>query len=352
MSGHLRGLASYSWSNPAEVGAGGAGVPPASPVSVLSGMVWFCNKNADISYSRCGKSVLSATAIDDIRRLCRVSNDHALAYFYSTFSDPENQDLVNMLLSIIGDLMEGLSGRGFPNEVMNLYCKFKEKPPNIKAVQAGLSPIIKLSQKMLIISDALDEFPMSIRGSLLSWVEQFTVDHDGQSLSILVTSRCETDIGNPQEPLTTSSISSQSKTVDPDIRSYIQNLLDCEYGFQTFTLPKKLSVGYVKVPIGGLSFANTRGMCNAKSCESSLEGNAERFRFRLLEDPGQHTRGAEGICPASDELARIFGKPSTLGQLAEAAVIESDINKYGEEPETFFDMRSLMSICPSFIIER
>ncbi|CUS12034.1 unnamed protein product, partial [Tuber aestivum] len=42
-------------------------------------------------------------------------------------------------------------------------------------------------------------------------------------------------------------------------------------------------------------------------------------------------------------------EPLTLGQLAEAIVIEYDVNKYGEDPETLFDPESLMSICPSLI---
>ncbi|CUS10748.1 unnamed protein product, partial [Tuber aestivum] len=41
--------------------------------------------------------------------------------------------------------------------------------------------------------------------------------------------------------------------------------------------------------------------------------------------------------------------PLTLGQLAEAIVIEYDVNKYGEDSEPLFKMKSLMSICPSLI---
>ncbi|CUS15244.1 unnamed protein product, partial [Tuber aestivum] len=69
----------------------------------------------------CGKSVLSATAIEDVRHLCNTNDDHALAYFYFTFSDSEKQNLLNLLLSIIGQLLEGISGPGLPDVVEDLY---------------------------------------------------------------------------------------------------------------------------------------------------------------------------------------------------------------------------------------
>ncbi|PWW75078.1 hypothetical protein C7212DRAFT_205819, partial [Tuber magnatum] len=104
-----------------------------------------------------------ATVIEYIKHLCSVSQDHAFAYFYFTFSDMEKQNVLNMLLSIIGQLLQGLSGQGLPNGVTNLYHNSKAigKLPDIKALQTMFSEIIKLSKKTFIILDALDEFPKS-----------------------------------------------------------------------------------------------------------------------------------------------------------------------------------------------
>ncbi|PWW73241.1 ankyrin, partial [Tuber magnatum] len=199
----------------------------------------------------CGKSVLSATAIEDVQRLCRGSNDHALAYFYFTFSDPEKQNLVNMLLSIIGQLVEGLAGQDFPDEVMNLYRKSKGKPPNIKAVQAVFLQIIKLSKR------------------LFRWVDCL--------LRIL------------EECISPKAVRAALKELPEDLDSVYLRILDSIH---------KTQREYVRRAMNWLAFS---------------------------------------------------AKPLTLGQLAEAVVIEYDVNKYGEDPETLFDMKSLMSICPNLI---
>ncbi|CUS12036.1 unnamed protein product, partial [Tuber aestivum] len=185
----------------------------------------------------CGKSVLSAIAIEDVKNLCAEKDDHALAYFYFTFTDSEKQNFLNMLLSIIGQLLEGISGHGFPNEVIDLYHNSKAigKSTDIEALKSAFLHMVKHSKKTFIILDALDEFPKETRESLLSWIRELTVGHDAGSLSILITSRPEADIEKSLEPLTTFSISLQSNIIDPDIRSYIRNSLGDRDGLKEFT---------------------------------------------------------------------------------------------------------------------
>ncbi|CUS10689.1 unnamed protein product, partial [Tuber aestivum] len=192
----------------------------------------------------CGKSVLSATVIKDIEQLCEVSGDHAFAYFYFTFSDPKKQNLLNMLLSLIGQLAKGLSDCDFPNEVKNLYRNSEAigKSPGIEDLKSAFSQIIKSYKKTFLILDALDEFPEPSRRSLLSWLSKLATDNKVESLSILVTSRPKADIVRSLKPLKPSSISLESKTIDPDIRSYIHNSLDGKDKFQGFTQTTKSEI--------------------------------------------------------------------------------------------------------------
>ncbi|CUS13282.1 unnamed protein product [Tuber aestivum] len=185
----------------------------------------------------CGKSVLSATAIEDLQHLCNAHDDYALAYFYFTFSDSEKQELHNMLLSLIGQLPKKPSDRGLPGAVVDLYNSTKAigKSADTTALKGLLSHIIKDFRKTFIVLDALDEFPKNTRESLLSWIGELTANHMVGSLSVLVTSRPEADIMRTLGPLAAFPIPLQSKTVDQDIRTYVQKSLGGKDGFKKFT---------------------------------------------------------------------------------------------------------------------
>ncbi|CUS15239.1 unnamed protein product [Tuber aestivum] len=263
-----------------------------------------------------------------------------------------------MLLSIVDQLLEGFLARGFPDEVINLYHNFKAigKSTDIKALKSAFSQMIRLSKRTFIILDALDEFPKDTRESLLSWIGELTVDHDAGSLSILVTSRPEADIARSLEPLATSAISLQSKTVDPDIRTYIQNSLDGKNGFRRFTKE-------IKSEIEDTLISRSEGMfrwmvCLLRIIEDCMTPQDVRESLKELpEDLDSVYLRILGTIPKKQKeyIRRAMrwltfsAVPLTLGQLAEAIVIEYDVNKYGQEPGTLFDVNFLIGICPSLI---
>ncbi|CUS15227.1 unnamed protein product, partial [Tuber aestivum] len=306
----------------------------------------------------CGKSVLSATAIEDVQILCNSNDDHAIGYFYFTFSDSEKQKLCNLLLSLIGQLPKRLSERGLPGEVVDLYSSTKAigKSADTKSLKDLLSQIIKSFRKTFIILDALDEFPGDARESLLSWIGKLTADHNAGSLSILVTSRPEADIVEYLEPLTTFSIPLQSKTVDPDIRSYVRNTLESKPRFKIFT-PE------IKSEIEDTLAARSQGMFRWVYCLLRILQECitpEDVRESLKELPEDldsvYLRILNAIPKKQKEYIRramnwlaFSTVPLTLGQLSEAIVIEYDVNEYVRDSKTLFDQSSLMSICPSLI---
>ncbi|CUS11673.1 unnamed protein product, partial [Tuber aestivum] len=289
-----------------------------------------------------------------------MNDDYGLAYFYFTFSDSEKQKLDIMLLSLIGQLPKRPSDRGLPAAVVDLYNSTKAigKSADTSTLKVLLSQIIKDFMKTFIILDALDEFPKGTRESLLSWIKELTVDHQAGSLSILVTSRPEADIVGSLQPLTAFSISLQSKTIDPDIRTYVQKSLSGKGGFKKF--PEE-----IKNEIEDTLVVRSQGMfrwvdCLLRILEACLAPDDAREALRKLPKDldSVYTRILESI----DEVQRIYiqramnwlafsAVPLTLGQLAEAAVIEYDVEKYGEDPKTraLFDTGCLMSICPSLI---
>ncbi|CUS11595.1 unnamed protein product [Tuber aestivum] len=308
----------------------------------------------------CGKSVLSATAIEDVQHLCNANDDYALAYFYFTFSDSEKQELHNMLLSLIGQLPKKPSDRGFPGAVVDLYNSTKAtgKSANTAALKDLLSHIIKCFSRTFIVLDALDEFPKDTRESLLSWIGELTADHKVGSLSVLVTSRPEADIVRSLGPLAAFPIPLQSKTVDQDIRTYVQKSLGGKDGFKKFTKE-------IKNEIEDTLVSRSQGMFRWVDCLlrilqecitpndvraalGELPKDLDSVYLRILEST--HEKQGEYLRRAMHWLA-FSAVPLTLGQLAEAVVIEYDVDKYGEDPGTraLFDKSCFMSICPSII---
>ncbi|CUS14574.1 unnamed protein product, partial [Tuber aestivum] len=299
-----------------------------------------------INISGCGKSVLSATVIKDVENLCESKDDHALAYFYFTFSDSEKQNLVNMLLSIIGQLPKRPSERGLPREVVDLYKSTGavRKSAEIKELKKVLSQIIKGFGRTFIILDALDEVPTRVRDSLLSLIGELKADHNAGSLSILVTSRPEADIVGSLEQLNGFSISLQSSTIDPDIRTYIRNSLASKDGIRKF--PQEIECEIEETLVAG-----SQGMfrwvdCLLRILEECI--TPKSVRHALKELPKDLDSIYERILDTVPEKQKEYirramnwlafsAEPLTLGQLAEAIVLEYDVDN------------SVMRICPSLI---
>ncbi|CUS10701.1 unnamed protein product, partial [Tuber aestivum] len=243
-----------------------------------------------------------------------------------------------MLLSLIGQLLRAPSDPLLPDEIMNLYHNSKAigTSPDIKDLQTVFLHTTKLSKKTFIILDALDEFPKGTRGSVLSWIGALMADHDAGSLSILVTSRPETDIVKSLEPLTNFSISLQSNIIDPDIRACIRNSLDGKDGFKKFTKE-------IRSEIEDILVARAQGMfrwvdCLLRILQECITPKAVRGALKELPKDldsvylrilnSIHETQREYIQRAMHWLA-FSAEPLSLCQLAEAV--------------------SLMSICPSLI---
>ncbi|CUS08785.1 unnamed protein product [Tuber aestivum] len=263
-----------------------------------------------------------------------------------------------MLLSLISQLPKRPSEWGLPGEVVDLYHSTKAigRSADINALKDVLSQIIKGFGKPFIILDALDEVPKDARESLLSWVSELMVDHKAESLSVLITSRPEADIVRSLESLADFTISLQSKIIDPDIRAYIQNSLAGKDGFRKFT--KEITIEIEETLVSG-----SQGMfrwvdCLLRILEECITPKSVRDALKELPEDldSVYARILDTIPKKQKEYIRramnwlaFSAEPLTLGQLAEAIVIEYDVNNYDADSENLFDMKSLMSICPSLI---
>ncbi|CUS15223.1 unnamed protein product, partial [Tuber aestivum] len=150
-------------------------------------------------------------------------------------------------------------------------------------------------------------------------------------------------------PITTFSISLQSKTIDPDIRSYIQNSLGDKDGLKDFTKE-------IKSEIEDTLVSRSQGMfrwvdCLLRILQKCITPAAVRAALRELPKDldSVYLRILNSIHETQREYIRLAmhwlafsAEPLTLGQLAEAIVIAYDVNKYGEDSEPLFNMKSLI----------
>ncbi|CUS12886.1 unnamed protein product, partial [Tuber aestivum] len=290
--------------------------------------------------------IRDATVVEDVEELCNSKDDHALAYFYFTFSDSEKQNLENMLLSIIGQLPKRPSELGLPAAVVDLYNSTGAigKSANTKALKDVLSHIIKGFKKTFIILDALDEFPKAMRGGLLSWIGELRADHNQGSLSVLVTSRPEGDIIGSLGLLDPFAISLQSSTIDPDIRAYILNSLAKKDGLKEFSQEIKSEIEETLV-------SGSQGMfrwvdCLLRILEECITPKSVRDTLKELPEDldSIYVRILDTIPKKQKEYIRramnwlVFSaEPLTLGQLAEVVGIQYDVDKYSEDSENRVD---------------
>ena len=173
----------------------------------------------------CGKTVLSSTMITEVLHQCNDSSESFLAYFFFDFNDSEKQQCSQMIRSFIKQLYsqsnEALS------EVESLFacCQDGRNLADLESLMITLQAAIQKSENTYIILDALDECSDIV--DLLAAIKKI-VEGNLPSLHLQLASRWLTTVEGIVQNLTTSDriIQIQSKTVDPDISSYISHTLE------------------------------------------------------------------------------------------------------------------------------
>ncbi|KAL0937365.1 uncharacterized protein CTRU02_207096 [Colletotrichum truncatum] len=132
----------------------------------------------------CGKTVLSTTIVDDLRK----ANDAITLEFYFDFSDNTKQGLDGVLRSLIFQLYN--LGHN-TEELGSLYDTLLQgqKQPDTKALTNCFSAIIKGTKTIYIVLDALDE--STDREQLLDWMKDIFTLPDLSHIFLIATSRPE-----------------------------------------------------------------------------------------------------------------------------------------------------------------
>jgi len=181
----------------------------------------------------CGKTILSATVIEDVRTLYSPSIDATgamAAYFFFDFNDLEKQKSELMLKSLVSQFCQRYHNLPPALELLWSSCNVSREQPSTDQLLDALQSLTE-SRTSFIVLDALDE--CGDRAELLSILESIS-GWKNAGLHVLMTSRKERDIEETLEDIVrrTDMVPLEATVVDNDIRDYVRHRLSTDRGLK------------------------------------------------------------------------------------------------------------------------
>ncbi|KAH6894746.1 hypothetical protein B0T10DRAFT_481038 [Thelonectria olida] len=283
-----------------------------------------------------GKTVMMSHAIDVVAGEIGQLDDKAIyAFAYCDFRDPDSQDMVNILGTVLTQLCAQL--KYLPAKLLCEYQSSTEQGqgtrPTIKLMHEAIESLAK-KRRVYLFVDALDEVAdcRSLAQSLVSLVDS------ASTIRIMATSRNEAGIRQVFKKVRHVSLEDHIPEVDDDIHRYIADRLDnsLELGWLSPKLRSLVSASLLSECKGNFQWAacqlDSLGGCRTirdikKSLKILPRGLNETYRRILAR-----------ITPSDAPLVQkvlmwlsFSAVPITLHQLWEALAIEEDSDCIDEE---------------------
>ena len=172
----------------------------------------------------CGKTILSASIMEDVQHYCDNDPTKSLAIFFFDFQDARKQGATDMIKSLISQLIGACVS--VPEAVESLYvaCKELGRGASKKQLLQALKSILEMLSDTFVIVDALDECTTwNLLSDFLTEIQSW----DKITLRALVTSRKEVKIDEALDQIVppSSRICIESHLADVDIETYVQQRL-------------------------------------------------------------------------------------------------------------------------------
>lgn len=186
-----------------------------------------------------GKTILSAGIIHDLRQFCDADPARSLAIFFFDFQDAEKQKAINMIKSLLVQLLPKCAR--IPQEILSIYasCGNGQRQASEQQLSEALRHAVASLPECLLVLDALDE--------CAGWEELFDVlegihNWGATNLRVLLTSRMETEIRDDLEDLVPSNsrICLETRLVDEDIKTYVHERLAKGKDFRRWQKDRKI----------------------------------------------------------------------------------------------------------------
>ena len=170
----------------------------------------------------CGKTILSSTIIENVRRTCLHRPGAILAYFYFNFNESPHCEA--MLRSVLVQLSRSKGDLSQPLTSLYSSCQNGMQQPTMDSLLSALRQTVEASGETFVILDALDE--CENRDELLdsfSNIGTWKINN----LHLLVISRKEPDIDECLSGFVADDrkMSIQSELVSSDICAFVQDSL-------------------------------------------------------------------------------------------------------------------------------
>ena len=166
----------------------------------------------------CGKTILTSTVIEDIRKHCDKEENAGLAVFYFSFSDNGKQSFDDLLCSLVAQLGQKEPGR---TTLRQEYDKPNRRLPELEVLQEILLSSVLQFDDVFMLVDALDECPdrENARRNMLDCLG--SLSEKAQNFKIFATSRELLDIQESMFALDAAFIPISTLPVNTDIGRYV-----------------------------------------------------------------------------------------------------------------------------------
>jgi Cdc6-like AAA superfamily ATPase len=138
-----------------------------------------------------GKTVMVATIVDDLQRRFREQRDVVVVYFYCNFNRSSEQQLHQILASLVRQLFQ--EQPHVPEPVQEIYRKHQARRtrPNLEEIKKLLRVLVQEHVRVFIVVDALDECNNTdkVCDKLLNEFFELQQQNTMKNLNILATTR-------------------------------------------------------------------------------------------------------------------------------------------------------------------
>ncbi|TVY67342.1 Vegetative incompatibility protein HET-E-1 [Fusarium oxysporum f. sp. cubense] len=300
----------------------------------------------------CGKTILSTTILD---HLLQTDTYTTLAFFFD-FSDPRKQKVEDLLRSLAVQLYH--TGNEAARRLDSLFASHDDgrRQPDTTALSACVNAMIRITGKVFVIIDALDE--CTKREELLHWIRGLA----SSNAQLLVTGRPEAEFQReiPRLLDERNCVLLDKQAVNADIRSYVDATLKQRSDFVEKKLCPSL-LGDMRDKIGngadGMfrwaacqldSLARCLSPRDIKIALKSLPRDLSETYCRMLKNiPPEYRRGAIRL------LQFLVHTKRPLKVLEAIEVIATQVD---QEPRGFdvdgrlCQKRDVLRYCPSLVI--
>ncbi|KAH7010690.1 uncharacterized protein B0I36DRAFT_378566 [Microdochium trichocladiopsis] len=302
----------------------------------------------------CGKTVLSATIVDHLRKM----DDCVTLEFYFDFNDTAKQKMDGVLRSLLFQLYK-LGSRS--KDLDSLYQSHLDgqRQPDTPTLTNCLRAMIKGSKTTYVILDALDE--CLERKELLGWMKEFFTIPDLSHVHLIATGRPEEEflsfipgwLGNEHcLPL-------DKNAVNADIRSYVAARLEQSSDFVDKGLSQDL-LEQIRNKVGDRADGMFRwAACQLASLATCMSPRAIEIALETLpRDLDETYRRMLRSIPADIEkdAMRLLQflvhtkRPLTLLEAVEVIATQTDEERRGFDPKRrLFREADILRHCPSLV---